>query len=242
MLLAIYPRFDDYHLRRAARPLPAACGTPPNGHKGTTGGRKKQARGMVSSPLRQQWPKTGQSLAHRGPRPTGGADGGPRPEAPPMRGPTALQLALRMALAGLSANCKGKKHDDMWVYSANCNVYLYIYIAVGTNPRVVIDCKWHKAHCSVMPCHAAPPATDEWACPPAGAWAVASRVKASVYPTAFRPEAIALPVGVFLTNTSSFAHGCNNCHCYCRRHLFSSTHGKIGCRSHGKTLFNITTH
>ena len=182
MLLAIYPRFDDYHLRRAARPLPAACGTPPNGHKGTTGGRKKQARGMVSSPLRQQWPKTGQSLAHRGPRPTGGADGGTRPEAPPMRGPTALQLALRMALAGLSANC---------------NVYIEIYIAVGTNPRVVIDCKWHKAHCSVMPCHAAPPAAGEWACPPAGAWAVASRVKASVYPTAFRPEAIALPVGVF---------------------------------------------
>lgn len=219
-------------MRRAARPLPAACGTPPNGHKGTTGGRKKQARGMVSSPLRQQWPKTGQSLAHRG----------PRPEAPPMRGPTALQLALRMALAGLSANCKGKKHDDMWVYSANCNVYFYIYIAVGTNPRVVIDCKWHKAHCSVMPCHAAPPAAGEWACPPAGAWAGASRVKASVHPTAFRPEATVTSSRVFLTNPRGFAYGCNNCHCYCRRHLFSSTHGKIGCRSHGKTLFNITTH
>lgn len=126
---------------------------------------------MVSSPSRQQWPKTGQSLARRGPRPTGGTDGGPRPEATPMRGPTALQLALRMAPAGLSANCKEKKHDDMWVYSANCNVYLYIYIAVGTNPRVVIDCKWHKAHCSVMTCHAAPPAADECACPTAGALA-----------------------------------------------------------------------
>lgn len=159
-----------------------------------------------------------------------------------MRGPTALQLALRMALAGLSANCKGKKHDDMWVYSANCNVYLYIYIAVGTNPRVVIDCKWHKAHCSVMPCHAVPPAADECACPTAGALAGASRVKASVHPTAFRPEAIAPPVGVFLTNPRGFDYGCNNCHCYCRRHLFSSTHGKIGCRSHGKTLFYITTH
>ena len=156
--------------------------------------------------------------------------------------PTALQLALRMALAGLSANCKGKKHDDMWVYSANCNVYFYIYIAVGTNPRVVIDCKWHKAHCSVMTCHAAPPAADECASPTAGAWAGASRVKASVHPTAFRPEATAPPVGVFLTNPRGFSYGCNNSHCYCRRHLFSSTHGKIGCRSHGKTLFNITAH
>lgn len=130
----------------------------------------------------------------------------------------------------------------MWVYSANCNVYLYIYIAVGTNPRVVIDCKWHKAHCSVMPCHAAPPAADEWACPPAGAWAGASRVKASVHPTAFRPEATAPPVGVFFTNPRGFDYGCNNSHCYCRRHLFGSSHGPSGCRSHGKTLFNITAH
>ena len=103
--------------------------------------------------------------------------------------PTALQLALRMALAGLSANC---------------NVYLYIYIAVGTNPRVVIDCKWHKAHCSVMTCHAAPPAADEWACPTAGALAGASRVKASVHPTAFRPEATAPTVGVFFYKPARF--------------------------------------
>ena len=81
-------------------------------------------------------------------------------------------------LPGLVPTAKEKKHDDMWVYSANCNVYLYIYIAVGTNPRVVIDCKWHKAHCSVMTCHAAPPATDECASPTAGALAGASRVKA----------------------------------------------------------------
>ena len=219
-------------MRRAARPLPAAAARHPTGTKVQQGGRKKQACGMVSSPSRQQWPKTGQSLAQRGPRPTGGTDGGPRH----------CNWHCGWRLPGLVPTAKGKKHDDMWVYSANCNVYFYIYIAVGTNPRVVIDCKWHKAHRSVMPCHAAPPAAGEWACPPAGALAVASRVKASVYPTAFRPEAIALPVGVFLTNTSSFAHGCNNCHCYCRRHLFSSTHGKIGCRSHGKTLFSITTH
>lgn len=197
---------------------------------------------MVSSPSRQQWPKTGQSLARRGPRPTGGTDGGPRPEATPNSGPRHCNWHCGWRLPGLVPTAKEKKHDDMWVYSANCNVYLYIYIAVGTNPRVVIDCKWHKAHCSVMTCHAAPPAADEWACPTAGAWAGASRVKASVHPTAFRPKATAPPVGVFLTNPRGFSYGCNNSHCYCRRHLFSSTHGKIGCRSHGKTLFYITTH
>ena len=197
---------------------------------------------MVSSPSRQQWPKTGQSLAHRGPRPTGGTDGGPRPEATPNSGPRHCNWHCGWRLPGLVPTAKEKKHDDMWVYSANCNVYFYIYIAVGTNPRVVIDCKWHKAHCSVMPCHAAPPAADECACPTAGALAGASRVKASVHPTAFRPEAIAPPTRVFLTNPRGFAYGCNNCHCYCRRHLFSSSHGKIGCRSHGKTLFNITAH
>lgn len=136
----------------ASRPATAGrSGTPPNGHKGTTGGRKKQARGMVSSPSRQQWPKTGQSLAHRGPRPTGGTDGGPRPEATPNSGPRHCNWHCGWRLPGLVPTAKEKKHDDMWVYSANCNVYLYIYIAVGTNPRVVIDCKWHKAHCSVMP-------------------------------------------------------------------------------------------
>lgn len=197
---------------------------------------------MVSSPSRQQWPKTGQSLAHRGPRPTGGTDGGPRPEATPNSGPRHCNWHCGWRLPGLVPTAKEKKHDDMWVYSANCNVYLYIYIAVGTNPRVVIDCKWHKAHCSVMPCHAAPSAADEWACPPAGAWAGASRVKASVHPTAFRPEAIAPTAGVFLTNPRGFSYGCNNSHCYCRRHLFSSSHGQSGCRSHGKTLFYITTH
>ena len=227
----------------ASRPATAGrSGTPPNGHKGTTGGRKKQARGMVSSPSRQQWPKTGQSLARRGPRPTGGTDGGPRPEATPNSGPRHCNWHCGWRLPGLVPTAKEKKHDDMWVYSANCNVYIEIYIAVGTNPRVVIDCKWHKAHCSVMTCHAAPPAADECASPTAGAWAGASRVKASVHPTAFRPEATAPPVGVFLTNPRGFDYGCNNCHCYCRRHLFSSTHDKIGCRSHGKTLFNINTH
>lgn len=227
----------------ASRPATAGrSGTPPNGHKGTTGGRKKQARGMVSSPSRQQWPKTGQSLARRGPRPTGGTDGGPRPEATPNSGPRHCNWHCGWRLPGLVPTAKEKKHDDMWVYSANCNVYLYIYIAVGTNPRVVIDCKWHKAHCSVMPCHAVPSAADECASPTAGALAGASRVKASVHPTAFRPEATAPPVRVFFTNPRGFSYGCNNSHCYCRRHLFSSTHGKIGCRSHGKTLFNITTH
>lgn len=227
----------------ASRPATAGrSGTPPNGHKGTTEGRKKQARGMVSSPSRQQWPKTGQSLARRGPRPTGGTDGGPRPEATPNSGPRHCNWHCGWRLPGLVPTAKEKKHDDMWVYSANCNVYLYIYIAVGTNPRVVIDCKWHKAHCSVMPCHAVPPAADECACPTAGAWAGASRVKASVHPTAFRPEAIAPPVGVFLTNPRGFSYGCNNSHCYCRRHLFSSSNGPSGCRSHGKTLFYITTH
>ena len=120
------------------------------------------------------------------------------PRATANSGPRHCNWHCGWRLPGLVPTAKEKKHDDMWVYSANCNVYLYIYIAVGTNPRVVIDCKWHKAHCSVMPCHAVPPAADEWACPPAGAWAGASRVKASVHPTAFRPEAIAPPVGVFL--------------------------------------------